>query len=108
MSHLGIGMAGSVNAVSILNAEVASGMFPEADISPITNGVHHPTWVSPTMSRLYDEELQGWRSDGGILLEAATLSETGLERARSESRAVLRELVRSMTGVDLDLSLIHI
>ena len=102
MSHLGIGMAGNVNAVSILNAEVASGMFPGADISPITNGVHHPTWISPTMSRLYDEELRGWRSDGGILLEADTLSETGLERARSESRAVLRELVRSMTGVDLD------
>ena len=30
MSHLGIGMAGKVNAVSILNAEVASGMFPRS------------------------------------------------------------------------------
>lgn len=102
MSHLGIGLAGNVNAVSILNAEVASKMFPEAEISPITNGVHHPTWISPTMARLYDEELRGWRSDGGVLLEAGTLSETGLERARSESRAVLRELVKSMTGVNLD------
>ena len=102
MSHLGIGLAGNVNAVSILNAEVASKMFPEAEISPITNGVHHPTWISPTMARLYDEELRGWRSDGGVLLKAGTLSETGLERARSESRAVLRELVKSMTGVNLD------
>ena len=59
MSHLGIGLAGNVNAVSILNAEVASKMFPEAEISPITNGVHHPTWISPTMARLYDEELRG-------------------------------------------------
>ena len=102
MSHLGIGLAGKVNAVSVLNAEVASKMFPEAKISPITNGVHHPTWISPTMAQLYDEELRGWRSDGSVLLEAGTLSETGLERARSESRAVLRELVKSMTGVDLD------
>ena len=102
MSHLGIGMAGSVNAVSVLNAEVASEMFPEADISPITNGVHHPTWISPTMARLYDEELEGWRSNGDLLLKAGSLSETGLERARSESRAVLRELVSSMTGVNFD------
>lgn len=102
MSHLGIGLAGNVNAVSVLNAEVASKMFPEAKISPITNGVHHPTWISPTMARLYDEELRGWRSDGSVLVEAGTLSETGLERARSESRAVLRELVKSMTGVNLD------
>ena len=54
------------------------------------------------MARLYDEELRGWRSDGSVLVEAGTLSETGLERARSESRAVLRELVKSMAGVDLD------
>ena len=47
MSHLGIGMAGRVNAVSHLNAEVASKMFPEVTIAPITNGVHHTTWISP-------------------------------------------------------------
>ena len=102
MSHLGIGMAGRVNAVSHLNAEVASKMFPEVTIAPITNGVHHTTWISPTMARLYDEELDGWRSDGSLLEKAQILSDTGLERARAESRAVLRELVRSMTGIELD------
>ena len=102
MSHLGIGMAGRVNAVSHLNAEVASKMFPEVTIEPITNGVHHTSWISPTMARLYDEELDGWRSDGSLLEKAQILSDTGLERARAESRAVLRELVRSMTGIELD------
>ena len=102
MSHLGIGMAGRVNAVSHLNAEVASKMFPEVAIEPITNGVHHTSWISPTMARLYDEELDGWRSDGSLLEKAQILSDTGLERARAESRAVLRELVRSMTGIELD------
>ena len=34
--------------------------------------------------------------------KAQILSDTGLERARAESRAVLRELVRSTTGIELD------
>lgn len=102
MSHLGIRMAGRVNAVSHLNSKVASEMFPEAEIAPITNGVHHTTWISPPMARLYDDELAGWRADGALLEVAHTLSDTGLERARAESRAVLRELAMTMTGVELD------
>ena len=102
MSHLGIGLAGSVNAVSGLNAEVASKMFPNSNIMPITNGVHHPSWISPSMASLYERELPGWRSDGSILENAAILSETGIERARTEARSVLREIVKSMTGVELD------
>ena len=102
MSHLGIGLAGTVNAVSALNAEVASKMFPSSNIMPITNGVHHPSWISPSMASLYERELPGWRSDGSILENAAILSETGIERARTEARSVLREIVQSMTGVELD------
>ena len=84
MSHLGIGMAGRVNAVSHLNAEVASKMFPEVTIEPITNGVHHTTWISPRWPALR-RGIDGWRSDGSLLEKAQILSDTGLERARAES-----------------------
>ena len=39
MSHLGIALSGQVNAVSSLNAEVASDV--SKIVYPITNGVHH-------------------------------------------------------------------
>ncbi|MDP6844382.1 MAG: alpha-glucan family phosphorylase, partial [Candidatus Thalassarchaeaceae archaeon] len=57
MSHLAVALAGQVNAVSNLNAYVASGMFEGTHIHPITNGVHHETWTSPAMSNLFDEHL---------------------------------------------------
>ena len=66
MSHLGIRMAGRVNAVSHLNSKVASKMFPEAEIAPITNGVHHTTWISPPMARLYDDEARWMALRWGI------------------------------------------
>ena len=60
MSHLGIALAGQVNAVSNLNAYVASGTdFPGTHIHPITNGVHHETWTSPALANLFDAHLQG-------------------------------------------------
>ena len=61
MSHLAVALATSVNAVSNLNAQVASTMFGEAHIAPITNGVHHITWTSPPMRQLFDETLPGWK-----------------------------------------------
>ena len=63
MSHLGIALSGSVNAVSGLNAEVASTMFSGKKIAPITNGVHHLTWTTPAMAKLFDEQLPGWREN---------------------------------------------
>jgi starch phosphorylase len=102
MSHLGIALAGQVNAVSNLNAFVASRMFGDTHIHPITNGVHHLTWTSPPMAALYDEYLAGWRNDPSILAHAGRLPDSALDIARGESRAVLRDLVAVATGVQLE------
>ena len=102
MSHLGIALAGQVNAVSNLNAYVASGMFPGTHIHPITNGVHHETWTSPALANLFDEHLSGWRSDPTTLAHAGRLPDEPLEVARKDARAVLRDLVRAATGVELE------
>ena len=63
MSHLAVALSGPVNAVSNLNAWVASSMFADHHIAPITNGVHHITWTSPMMADLFDKQLPGWRED---------------------------------------------
>lgn len=102
MSHLAAALSNNMNAVSNLNAWVASSMFEGKHIEPITNGVHHLTWTSPPMATLYDEHLPGWRTDPAILAHAGRLPNSALENARAEARAVLRDLVAVATGVQLE------
>ena len=101
MSHLAVALSTSVNAVSKLNADVAMTMFDDQIIQPITNGVHHITWTSPVMTSLYDEHLNGWRSQPSSIAHASTLPTDDLLIARSTARKELREYVRSNTGVEL-------
>ena len=104
MSHLAIELCGRANAVSNLNAFVASEMFPHHHIQPITNGAHHITWVSPAMASLYDEQISGWREDPLLLSHAGRLDDDGLTSARSSSREILFDIIHSMTGIKLDPS----
>ena len=102
MSHLAVALSGPVNAVSNLNAWVASSMFADHHIAPITNGVHHLTWTSPMMAELFDEHLLGWRGDPTKLAHAGKIPTEELVESRGIARKVLRELVQTSTGVRLD------
>ena len=104
MSHLAVALSGPVNAVSNLNAWVASSMFADHHIAPITNGVHHITWTSPMMADLFDKQLPGWREDPTKLAHAGKIPTEDLAGARDVARKVLRELVQTSTGVKLDKS----
>ena len=100
MSHLAVALAGQVNAVSNLNAYVASGIFEGTHIHPITNGIHHETWTSPALAELFDTHLTGWRQDPTVLAHAGRIPDADLMYARKEARAVLRDLVRASTRVE--------
>ena len=102
MSHLAVALSTAVNAVSNLNAQVASTMFGTTHIAPITNGVHHITWTSPQMTGLFDHHLPGWKEDPSQLGYAGRLPDAALQDARKVNRRILRELVRDSTGVELD------
>ena len=102
MSHLAVALSTAVNAVSNLNAQVASTMFGTTHIAPITNGVHHITWTSPQMTGLFDHHLPGWKEDPSQLGYAGRLPDAALQAARKVNRRILRELVRASTGVELD------
>ena len=101
MSHLAVALSTSVNAVSKLNADVAMTMFDEQVIQPITNGVHHITWTSPVMASLFDDHLNGWRTQPELIAHANSLPKEVLTEARMTARAQLREYVRSTTGIEL-------
>ena len=102
MSHLAVALAEQVNAVSNLNAQVASTMFDNYHIHPLTNGVHHITWTSPTMAELFDEKLPGWKHDPTQLSYAGIIADEDLLAARSRNRRIFRELVKASTGVELE------
>jgi starch phosphorylase len=76
-------------------------MFPEYHIQPITNGAHHITWTSGPMAELYDEHIAGWRKDPLLLSHAGSIPTTELVVARGKSRAILRDIVQSMNGIEL-------
>ena len=102
MSHLAFALSGSVNAVSHLNAKVASSMFAGQAVAPITNGIHHLTWTGSALSELFDEYLPGWRVDPLILQSANSIPDEALINSRNQARSELRTLVRESTGVELD------
>jgi len=101
MSHLAVGLCTSVNAVSKLNAEVASTMFANRVITPITNGVHHMTWTSDSMSTLFDKFIPGWKENPNLLQNANNLPNHELVKYREQARELLRNRVKNDTGVEL-------
>ena len=101
MSHLGIALSGQVNAVSSLNAEVASAMFPKNRIHPITNGVHHITWTSTPFQVLFDESAPGWRQNP-LLLKNSQFSDEQLLKTKENARMQLHQHVFEQTGVTFE------
>ncbi len=57
MPDLAFEMSVRANAVSKEHGEAAKKMWPTRDITPITNGVHLPTWVHPRMQKLYEQQI---------------------------------------------------
>ncbi len=97
MSHLGIGLCGTVNAVSGLNAKVAQSMFPGTKVHPITNGVHHITWTSDSFKLLFDEIDSEWRNKPDNI-GSMSLPDSKLLEAKEKSRQELRNKVLEETG----------
>lgn len=63
MTHLAMNMSHYTCGVSQIHGEVSRQMFPGYDIDAITNGVHHRTWVSPHMRKIFDTHCKGWQDD---------------------------------------------
>jgi starch phosphorylase len=102
MTRLGMGSSRFVNAVSVRHRQVSAAMFPGVEIAAITNGVHVATWAGPSVQRLFDERLPGWRSDNAALRDAVTIEPSEIRRAHDEAKRVLSAEVHQRTGVTLD------
>ena len=95
------------NAVSRLHAEVSQAMFSklwpdlpvhEVPITPITNGVHLPTWLNGDLAQLYDAYLAPeWRQrypDEGVWDQISDIPDDELWEIRRRRKRRLINFVR--------------
>ncbi len=97
----------AANGVSALHGEVSRKMWKdlyplhaveEVPIGHVTNGVHAPSWMHPTMTRLLDEASPGWKEGDSASL--ADVDDARLWQVRSELRASLVAYARRSLGRD--------
>lgn len=101
MTDLGLAMSGYVNGVSQRHQVVSQGMYPDAAIGVVTNGVHAPTWVAEPLARLYDRRLPEWRRDNRYLRSAFELPPAEVAAAHAEAKLRLLGLVAEVNGMRL-------
>jgi glycogen phosphorylase len=101
MTALALVMSRFANAVSKRHGEIASGMFPQYEISAITNGIHADTWASPHIARLFDRRIPGWREDNNRLSQAESIPLGEIWDAHDKAKRDLIASVADRTGVTL-------
>jgi starch phosphorylase len=107
MTVLALRLSGQANGVSELHGEVSRGMWTtlwpntpvdEIPISHVTNGIHHPTWVSQIMIDIFDKYLpSGWRNEmdnPDIWAKVREIPNEELWQVRREMKEQLVEFVR--------------
>lgn len=101
MTYIALRFSRFVNAVAMQHGKVSREMFPDYEISAITNGVHAGTWVSPSFRAAYDKHLPGWRQDNLKLRYAIDIPEEEIAAAHAEGKRALLAAVKERSGVEL-------
>jgi len=105
-TRLALNLSEYVNGVARSHVATSKRMFPEYELSAITNGVHPNTWTHPEFARLYDRSLPSWRAEPELLMRAdCCLSPELIWDCHMVAKRQLLEMVRSRCGVTLDESI---
>lgn len=99
MSILALSLSASANGVSKLHGEVSRRMFPNHEIGYVTNGVHHNTWVSRPMAKLFDRDMPGWRNDPELLQAGNELPDAAVLDAHRIAKRDLLLYANDMTNL---------
>lgn len=108
MSQLAASLSGHHNGVSQLNARVAQRIFINHTLEPLTNGVHHQTWVVPALQQLFDAHLPGWREDPQRLEGATGIPSFELRCVHQGVKERLLEYVNGETAGGLSPELLTV
>lgn len=101
MTYIALCFSRFVNGVAMQHGIVSRAMFPEYNISAITNGVHAATWTSEPFQNIFDRHMPRWRQDNVTLRYAIDIPEDELEAAHTASKQLLIDAIKERTGVTL-------
>lgn len=103
MTYLALNLSRYVNGVAKRHGEVSRQLLTPRDadhhyqIDSITNGVHLPTWASPSFTALFDRVIPGWREDNSSLRNALRIPPDEIWRAHvAEKTRLVAEVNRRM------------
>ncbi len=108
MTDLGLKFSRFVNGVSKKHAEVSRNMFETDTIDCVTNGVHSTTWTNPSMMKVFDRHIPGWRNDPSRLTQALSIPDEEIWRAHQSAKMKLLARVLEDTGKELDQDVLTI
>ncbi|MBI3343952.1 MAG: alpha-glucan family phosphorylase [Gammaproteobacteria bacterium] len=106
MTRLALNLSQYVNGVAKRHAEVSQKMFPGYHVHAVTNGVHPYSWSARSFAKLYDHYLPGWCHEPELLSRADRIPEEAIWAAHMETKRALIEQVKTLTGVNLNLSVL--
>ena len=101
MTYVALRFVRFVNGVAMQHGKVSREMFPDYDISAITNGVHAGTWTAPSFQAAFDKHLPRWRQDNLTLRYAIDIPEEEIAAAHAASKRALLATVKERTGFEL-------
>jgi len=101
MTYIALYFSRFVNGVAMQHGKVSRSMFPDYNISAITNGVHAATWTSAAFQNIFDRHMPRWRQDNVTLRYAIDIPEEEIENAHAEAKQLLMAAVAERTGVKL-------
>ncbi len=102
MTVLGLNLAANANGVSKLNGEVARDQWKdkypdrsvdEVPIGHVTNGIHLPTWTSPSARSFLDKHLPNWSTSRLAWNKVENIQASDLWQYRSQLRKRLVDFV---------------
>jgi glycogen phosphorylase len=106
MTYLALNLSHYVNGVAKKHSEISQRMFAGYKIHDITNGVHAATWASPSMQRVFDRHIPGWREDNFNLRHALSLPATDVWEAHAEAKALLLNRANHETGAGMEANVL--
>ena len=101
MTYIALCFSRFVNGVAMQHGKVSRAMFPDYDISAITNGVHAATWTAASFQSVFDRHMPRWRQDNVTLRYAIDIPEEEIESAHTAAKQLLIDAVAQRTGVAL-------
>jgi len=108
MTYLALSLSHYINGVAKRHGDISRHMFAEYKIDSITNGVHAATWTSPSMAKLFDRHVPGWRQDNFSLRAALAIPAEEVRDAHRLAKAELIRTVNQMTNAGLDVDVLTV